>query len=145
VGKDYIHSFGWTGRILGRGSALRLKGRKSDQPRVRRVLQRMVAAKRNRFAVLPNQGRNSVPHRRIRLRAVPAQAERTGLAGRKARSGRFTGTGERASRPELDSGADRRHRSSLHGVSAALIEQTLKAGYEIDASGCPAQRGGRAD
>ncbi len=65
VGEDYIHSFGWTGKDSWAAGFQHfwLKGKQLGISReFGEYCKELVAAKRNRFAVLPNQGLNYAYH-----------------------------------------------------------------------------------
>ena len=139
VGKDYIHSFGWTGKDSWAAGFQHfwLKGRKLGISRdYGEYCKEWVAAKRNRFAVLPNMGLNYAYHIDASLYAkfLRKIAEEHGARRQEGQirqvlqhpeSGFITAL-------ELDTGV--RIEGDLFvdctGFRGLLIEQTLKAGYE---------------
>jgi len=139
VGKDYIHSFGWTGKDCWAAGFQHfwLKGRKLGISReYGEYCKEWVAAKRNRFAVLPNMGLNYAYHLDASLYAqfLRKIAEEHGARRHEGQirtvhqhpeSGYITGL-------ELDSGLriDGDLFVDCTGFRGLLIEQTLKAGYE---------------
>ena len=139
VGEDYIHSFGWTGKDSWAAGFQHfwLKGRRMGISReFGEYCKEWVAAKQNRFAVLPNNGLNYAYHFDASLYAkfLRGMAEQHGAVRREGRieeveqdpvSGYITAirlqSGERL---EGDLFID------CTGFRGLLIEQTLNAGYE---------------
>ena len=139
VGKDYIHSFGFTGQDCWAAGFQHfwLKGRKLGISReFGEYCNEWLAAKENRFAVLPNQNLNYAYHIDASLYAkflrriaeeygVVRQEGKIEKVDQDAESGYITAL-------ELDSG--QRIEGDLFidctGFRGLLIEQTLNAGYE---------------
>ena len=138
IGKNYIHSFGWTGRDSWAAGFQHfwLKGRRMGIARdFGEYCREWLAARQNRFAVLPNQGLNYAYHfdaslyarflrgiaeeygavrKEGRIEAVEQDAESGFITGLRLQSGEFV---------EGDLFID------CTGFRGLLIEQTLKAGY----------------
>ena len=139
VGEHYIHSFGWTGKDSWAAGFQHfwLKGRKMGISReFGEYCKEWVAAKRNRFAVLPNHGLNYAYHFDASLyaRFLRGMAEEHGAVRQEGRievveqdpaSGYITGIRLQSGQlVEGDLFID------CTGFKGLLIEQTLKAGYE---------------
>lgn len=139
VGQDYIHSFGWTGKDSWAAGFQHfwLKGLKRGiSLEFGEYCNEWLAAKRNRFAVLPNQNLNYAYHMDASLYAgfLRKLAEADGVVRREGKivevcqapdSGFIKGI-------RLDSGelVDGDFFVDCTGFRGLLIEQTLKAGYE---------------
>ena len=139
VGKDYIHSFGWTGKDSWAAGFQHfwLKGLKKGIAReFGEYCNEWLAARHERFAVLPNQNLNYAYHFDASLyaRFLRQMAEADGVVRREgkivdveqnAESGFITGI-------RLDSGEliEGDLFIDCTGFRGLLIEQTLKAGYE---------------
>ncbi len=139
VGKDYIHSFGWTGKDSWAAGFQHfwLKGMKRGISReFGEYCNEWLAAKRNRFAVLPNQNLNYAYHFDASLYAkfLRGLAEEHGVVRQEgkivdveqdAASGFITGI-------RLDSGQliEGDLFIDCTGFRGLLIEQTLESGYE---------------
>lgn len=139
VGEDYIHSFGWTGKDSWAAGFQHfwLKGRRMGISReFGEYCKEWVAAKQNRFAVLPNNGLNYAYHFDASLyaRFLRGMAEQHGAVRREGRiedveqdpvSGHITAIRLRSGeRLEGELFID------CTGFRGLLIEQTLNAGYE---------------
>ena len=137
--EDYIHSFGWTGQDSWAAGFQHfwLKGRKLGISRdFGEYCKEWAAAKRERFAVLPNGGLNYAYHMDASLYAkfLRRMAEHHGATRQEGRiakveqdpvSGFITGLHlQSGQRIEGDLFID------CTGFRALLIEQTLGAGYE---------------
>lgn len=139
VGKDYIHSFGWTGKDHWAAGFQHfwLKGMKMGIAReFGEYCNEWAAAKQNRFAVLPSQGLNYAYHFDASLYAkfLRKMAEEHGTKrkeGKIAQVHQDTGSGF-ITAIELDSGEriDGDLFIDCTGFRGLLIEQTLGAGYE---------------
>ena len=139
VGEHYIHSFGWTGKDSWAAGFQHfwLKGRKMGISReFGEYCKEWVAAKRNRFAVLPNHGLNYAYHFDASLyaRFLRGMAEAHGAVRQEGRieaveqdpaSGYITGI--RLQSGQLIEGDLFIDCTGFRGL---LIEQTLNAGYE---------------
>ena len=139
VGEDYIHSFGWTGKDSWAAGFQHfwLKGQKMGISReFGEYCKEWVAAKQNRFAVLPNHALNYAYHFDASLyaRFLRGMAEEHGAVRREGRievveqdpaSGYITGI-------RLQSGEVVQGDLFIDctGFRGLLIEQTLNAGYE---------------
>ena len=139
VGKDYIHSFGWTGKDTWAAGFHNfwLKGLKRGiSKEYGSYCNEWLAAKRHRFAVLPNQNLNYAYHMDASLYAkyLRGMAEEQGVVRKEGKiteveqdseSGFITGI-------RLDSGEliEGDLFIDCTGFRGLLIEQTLKAGYE---------------
>lgn len=139
VGKDYIHSFGFTGQDCWAAGFQHfwLKGRKLGISReFGEYCNEWLAAKENRFAVLPHQNLNYAYHIDASLYAkfLRKIAEEYGVARQEGKIRRVAQDSESGyiTALELDSG--QRIEGDLFidctGFRALLIEQTLNAGYE---------------
>ncbi len=139
LGEDYIHSFGWTGQDSWAAGFQHfwLKGRQMGISReFGEYCKEWLAARQNRFAVLPKQGLNYAYHIDASLyaRFLRGLAEEHGARRREGRidaveqdpgSGYITGLRLRSGPlVEGDLFID------CTGFRGLLIEQTLKAGYE---------------
>lgn len=139
VGKDYIHSFGWTGQDCWAAGFQHfwLKGMKMGISReFGEYCNEWAAAKQNRFAVLPSQGLNYAYHFDASLYAkfLRKMAEEHGT---KRQEGKIAQVHQDSASGfitaiELESG--QRIEGDLFidctGFRGLLIEETLKAGYE---------------
>jgi len=139
VGEDYIHSFGFTGKDCWAAGFQHfwLKGKKLGISKsFGEYCTEWVAAKQDRFAVLPNQGLNYAYHIDASLYAkfLRKIAEEHGVI---RLEGKINGVEQDAESGfittlELDSG--QRIEGDLFvdctGFRGLLIEQTLSAGYE---------------
>ncbi len=139
VGKDYIHSFGFTGQDCWAAGFQHfwLKGRKLGISReFGEYCNEWLAAKENRFAVLPHHNLNYAYHIDASLYAkfLRKIAEEYGVARQEGKIRRVAQDSESGyiTALELDSG--QRIEGDLFidctGFRALLIEQTLNAGYE---------------
>ena len=139
VGEDYIHSFGWTGQDSWAAGFQHfwLKGRKMGISReFGEYCKEWLAARQNRFAVMPKQGLNYAYHIDASLyaRFLRGMAEEYGAVRQEGRidsvqqdpdSGFITGLRLQSGRlVEGDLFID------CTGFRGLLIEQTLNAGYE---------------
>ncbi|MDE0421734.1 MAG: tryptophan 7-halogenase [Gammaproteobacteria bacterium] len=139
VDEDYIHSFGWTGKDSWAAGFQHfwLKGRRMGISReFGEYCKEWVAAKRNRFAVLPNHGLNYAYHFDASLyaRFLRGMAEEHGAVRQEGRIERVEQdpasgyiTGIRLQSGQLIEGDLFIDCTGFRGL---LIEQTLKAGYE---------------
>ena len=139
VGKDYIHSFGWTGKDSWAAGFQHfwLKGlKKGISKEFGEYCNEWLAAKHNRFAVLPNQNLNYAYHFDASLYAqfLRRMAEADGVTRQEGKivdveqdgvSGFITGI-------RLDSGQliEGDLFIDCTGFRGLLIEETLQAGYE---------------
>ena len=139
VGKDYIHSFGWTGKDSWAAGFQHfwLKGLKRGiSKEFGEYCNEWLAAKHNRFAVLPNQNLNYAYHFDASLYAqfLRRMAEADGVTRQEGKivdveqdgeSGFITGI-------RLDSGQliEGDLFIDCTGFRGLLIEETLQAGYE---------------
>ena len=139
VDKDYIHSFGWTGKDNWAAGFQHfwLKGLKEGiSKEFGEYCNEWAAAKQNKFAVLPNQNLNYAYHMDASLYAkfLRELAEADGVVRQEGKiveveqdgeSGYITGI-------RLDSGQliDGDLFIDCTGFRGLLIEETLKAGYE---------------
>ena len=139
LGQDYIHSFGWTGKDSWAAGFQHfwLKGRKMGISReFGEYCKEWVAAKRNRFAVLPNQGLNYAYHIDASLYAqfLRKMAEEHGVRRQEGQIRQVLRDGESGFITSLELDSDVRIDGDLFidctGFRGLLIEQTLKAGYE---------------
>ncbi len=139
VGEDYIHSFGWTGQDSWAAGFQHfwLKGRKMGISReFGEYCKEWLAARQNRFAVMPKQGLNYAYHIDASLyaRFLRGMAEEYGAVRQEGRidsvqqdpgSGFITGLRLQSGQlVEGDLFID------CTGFRGLLIEQTLNAGYE---------------
>ncbi len=139
VGEDYIHSFGWTGHDSWAAGFQHfwLKGRKMGISReFGEYCKEWLAARQNRFAVMPKQGLNYAYHIDASLyaRFLRGMAEEYGAVRQEGRidsvqqdpgSGFITGLRLQSGQlVEGDLFID------CTGFRGLLIEQTLNAGYE---------------
>ena len=138
IGKNYIHSFGWTGRDSWAAGFQHfwLKGRRMGIAReFGEYCREWLAARQSRFAVLPNQGLNYAYHFDASLYAgfLRRMAEEHGAVRKEGRieaveqdsqSGFITGL-------KLQSGELVQGDLFIDctGFRGLLIEQTLQAGY----------------
>lgn len=139
VGKDYIHSFGWTGQDCWAAGFQHfwLKGmQKGIAKEFGEYCSEWKAAKENRFAVLPSKGLNYAYHFDASLYAkfLRKIAEENGA---KRQEGKIARVLQDASDGfitglELDSGQliEGDLFIDCTGFRALLIEETLQAGYE---------------
>ncbi len=136
---EYIHSFGWTGKDCWAAGFQHfwLKGRKLGiSEEFGEYCKEWLAARRNRFAVLPNQGLNYAYHIDASLYAkfLRKIAEEHGAVRQEGRIGRVEQDHESGfiTALELDSG--QRIEGDLFvdctGFRGLLIEQALNVGYE---------------
>lgn len=139
INADYIHSFGWTGKDCWAAGFQHfwLKGRKLGISReFGEYCKEWVAARQNRFAVLPNQGLNYAYHIDASLYAgfLRNMAETHGAVRQEGKVSRVDQNPENGfiSGLELESG--QRIEGDLFldctGFRGLLIEQTLNTGYE---------------
>ena len=139
VGEDYIHSFGWTGQDSWAAGFQHfwLKGRKLGISReFGEYCKEWLAARRNRFAVMPKQGLNYAYHIDASLyaRFLRGMAEEHGAVRQEGRiegveqdAGSGFITGLRLQSGQLVEGDLFIDCTGFRGL---LIEQTLNAGYE---------------
>jgi tryptophan 7-halogenase len=139
VGKDYIHSFGWTGQDCWAAGFQHfwLKGRKLGISRdFGEYCKEWVAAKQNRFAVLPSQGLNYAYHIDAALYAkfLRGIAEQHGAIRQEGKIRRVEEDHETGFLNALVLDSGQRIEGDLFldctGFRGLLIEQTLNAGYE---------------
>ena len=139
IGKDYIHSFGWTGRDCWAAGFQHfwLKGLKMGiASEFGEYCKEWVAAKRNRFAVLPNQGLNYAYHIDASLYAqfLRKMAEEHGVRRQEGQIRQVHQDPESGFLTALELDSGQRIDGDLFvdctGFRGLLIEQTLKAGYE---------------
>lgn len=139
LGEDYIHSFGWTGQDCWAAGFQHfwLKGRQLGISReFGEYCKEWVAARHNRFAVLPNQGLNYAYHIDASLYAVFLRqiAEAHGAVRQEGKIKEVDVDPETGfiSALELDSG-DRIEGDlfiDCTGFRGLLIEKTLNVGFE---------------
>ena len=139
VGKDYIHSFGWTGKDTWAAGFHNfwLKGfRRGLSREYGAYCNEWLAAKRNKFAVLPNQNLNYAYHFDASLYAkfLRKMAEAHGVVRKEGKIAKVEQapddgfiTGLRLDSGELIEGDLFIDCTGFRGL---LIEQTLAAGYE---------------
>ena len=139
VGQDYIHSFGWTGKDSWAAGFQHfwLKGvKRGISKEFGEYCNEWLAAKHNRFAVLPNQNLNYAYHFDASLyaRFLRGMAEADGVV---RREGKIVDVEQRADDGyitgiRLDSGEliEGDLFIDCTGFRGLLIEQTLQAGYE---------------
>ena len=139
VDKDYIHSFGWTGQDCWAAGFQHfwLKGKKLGiSEEFGEYCNEWLAAKRNRFAVLPNQNLNYAYHIDASLYAqfLRKIAEEYGTVRKEGKIQRVEQDPESGyiAALELDSG--QRIEGDLFidctGFRGLLIDQTLNSGFE---------------
>ena len=139
LGEDYIHSFGWTGQDSWAAGFQHfwLKGRKMGISReFGEYCKEWLAARQNRFAVMPKQGLNYAYHIDASLyaRFLRVMAEEHGAVRQEGRIERVEQdpgsgfiTGLRLQSGQLVEGDLFIDCTGFRGL---LIEQTLNAGYE---------------
>jgi tryptophan halogenase len=139
VGKDYIHSFGWTGKDCWAAGFQHfwLKGQRMGISReYGEYCAEWVAAKQNRFAVLPSKGLNYAYHLDSSLyaRFLRNIAEGHGVRRLEGQIRQVNRDGESGYISSLDLDSGVRVEGELFvdctGFRGLLIEQTLQAGYE---------------
>jgi len=139
VGKDYIHSFGWTGKDCWAAGFQHfwLKGQRLGISReYGEYCAEWVAAKQNRFAVLPSKGLNYAYHLDSSLyaRFLRNIAEGHGVRRLEGQIKQVNRDGESGYISSLDLDSGIRVEGELFvdctGFRGLLIEQTLEAGYE---------------
>lgn len=139
VGKDYIHSFGWTGKDCWAAGFQHfwLKGQRMGiSQEYGEYCAEWVAAKQNRFAVLPSKGLNYAYHLDSSLyaRFLRNIAEGHGVRRLEGQIQQVNVEGESGFITSLDLDSGLRIEGDLFvdctGFRGLLIEQTLKAGYE---------------
>ncbi|MFZ8985116.1 MAG: tryptophan halogenase family protein [Steroidobacteraceae bacterium] len=139
VGKDYIHSFGWTGKDCWAAGFQHfwLKGQRMGISReYGEYCAEWVAAKQNRFAVLPSKGLNYAYHLDSSLyaRFLRNIAEGHGVRRYEGQIRQVNRDGESGYISSLDLDSGVRVEGELFvdctGFRGLLIEQTLQAGYE---------------
>ena len=139
VGKDYIHSFGWTGKDCWAAGFQHfwLKGQRMGISReYGEYCAEWVAAKQNRFAVLPSKGLNYAYHLDSSLyaRFLRTIAEGHGVRRLEGQIRQVNRDGESGYISSLDLDSGVRVEGELFvdctGFRGLLIEQTLQAGYE---------------
>ncbi|HEX5786784.1 MAG TPA: tryptophan halogenase family protein [Woeseiaceae bacterium] len=139
TGEDYIHSFGWTGQDCWAAGFQHfwLKGRKLGISReFGEYCKEWVAARHNRFAVLPNHQLNYAYHIDASLYAVflRKMAEAHGTARKEGRIDRVDVDGETGYIEALVMDTGERIEGDLFidctGFRGLLIEQTLHVGFE---------------
>jgi tryptophan halogenase len=139
VGKDYIHSFGWTGKDCWAAGFQHfwLKGQRMGISReYGEYCAEWVAAKQNRFAVLPSKGLNYAYHLDSSLyaRFLRNIAEGHGVRRLEGQIRQVNLDGESGYISSLDLDSGVRVEGELFvdctGFRGLLIEQTLQAGYE---------------
>ncbi|MFZ9061784.1 MAG: tryptophan halogenase family protein [Steroidobacteraceae bacterium] len=139
VGKDYIHSFGWTGKDCWAAGFQHfwLKGQRMGISReYGEYCAEWVAAKQNRFAVLPSKGLNYAYHLDSSLyaRFLRNIAEGHGVRRLEGQIRQVNRDGESGYISSLDLDSGVRVEGALFvdctGFRGLLIEQTLQAGYE---------------
>ena len=139
AGKDYIHSFGWTGKDCWAAGFQHfwLKGKKLGiSKEFGEYCNEWLAAKENRFAVLPNQRLNYAYHIDASLYAkfLRKIAEECGTVRQEGKIQRVEQDSESGyiTALELDSG--KRIEGDLFidctGFRGLLIDQTLNSGFE---------------
>lgn len=139
VGEDYIHSFGWTGKDSWAAGFQHfwLKGKKMGiSEEFGKYCKEWAAAKRNRFAVLPNQGLNYAYHFDASLYAkfLRGIAEEHGVARQEGKIQEVIQDSESGFIEAIKLESGQRIEGDLFldctGFRALLIEQTLKAGFD---------------
>ena len=139
VGKDYNHSFGWTGKDCWAAGFQHfwLKGQRMGISReYGEYCAEWVAAKQNRFAVLPSKGLNYAYHLDSSLyaRFLRNIAEGHGVRRLEGQIRQVNRDGESGYISSLDLDSGVRVEGELFvdctGFRGLLIEQTLQAGYE---------------
>ena len=139
VGEDYIHSFGWTGKDSWAAGFQHfwLKGKKMGiSEEFGKYCKEWAAAKRNRFAVLPNQGLNYAYHFDASLYAkfLRGIAEEHGVVRQEGKIQEVIQDSESGFIEAIKLESGQRIEGDLFldctGFRALLIEQTLKAGFD---------------
>jgi tryptophan halogenase len=139
VGEDYIHSFGWTGKDCWAAGFQHfwLKGRELGISReFGEYCNEWVAARHNRFAVLPNQGLNYAYHIDASLYAVFLRkiAEAHGAVRQEGRIDDVDVDPETGFIRALELDSGERIEGDLFidctGFRGLLIEKTLNVGFE---------------
>ena len=139
LGKNYIHSFGWTGRDSWAAGFQHfwLKGRRMGIARdFGEYCKEWLAAKQNRFAVLPSQGLNYAYHFDASLYAafLRAMAEEHGAVRQEGRIEAVLQDPETGFITALQLQSGQRIDGDLFidctGFRGLLIEGALKVGYE---------------
>ena len=139
VGKDYIHSFGWTGQDCWAAGFQHfwLKGKKLGISReFGEYCNEWLAAKENRFAVLPNNRLNYAYHIDASLYAkfLRSIAEQHGAVRQEGKIRQVEQDPESGFITALELESGKRIEGDLFidctGFRGLLIEQTLSAGYE---------------
>lgn len=139
VGKDYIHSFGWTGKDSWAAGFQHfwLKGKQLGiSEEFGSYCKEWLAARQNRFAVLPNQGLNYAYHFEASRYAVflRAMAEEHGAVRQEGKIQRVEQDPESGYITAVVLESGQRIEGDLFidctGFRGLLIEQTLEAGYE---------------
>ena len=139
LGKNYIHSFGWTGRDSWAAGFQHfwLKGRRMGIARdFGEYCKEWLAAKQNRFAVLPSQGLNYAYHFDASLYAafLRAMAEEHGAVRQEGRIEAVLQDAETGFITALQLQSGQRIDGDLFidctGFRGLLIEGALKVGYE---------------
>ena len=139
LGKNYIHSFGWTGRDSWAAGFQHfwLKGRRMGIARdFGEYCKEWLAAKQNRFAVLPSQGLNYAYHFDASLYAafLRAMAEEHGAVRQEGRIEAVLQDPETGFITALQLQSGQRIDGDLFidctGFRCLLIEGALKVGYE---------------
>ncbi len=139
VGEDYIHSFGWTGQDCWAAGFQHfwLKGKKLGiSKEFGEYCNEWAAAKKNRFAVLPNQGLNYAYHIDASLYAkfLRKIAEEHGAVRQEGKIKNVEVDPESGNINALELHSGQRIEGDLFvdctGFRGLLIEHTLNVGYE---------------
>jgi tryptophan halogenase len=139
VDEDYIHSFGWTGKDSWAAGFQHfwLKGKQMGiSKEFGEYCKEWAAAKKNRFAVLPNQGLNYAYHFDASLYAkfLRKMAEEHGVVRKEGKIAVVEQHPETGFITALKLDSGERIEGDLFldctGFRALLIEDTLKAGFE---------------
>lgn len=139
LGRDYIHSFGWTGKDSWAAGFQHfwMKGKKLGISReFGEYCKEWAAARKNRFAVLPNMALNYAYHMDASLYAkfLRTMAEGHGVKRREGKIERVEQNPEDGHIAALVLDCGRRMEGDLFidctGFRGLLIEDTLAAGYE---------------